>query len=140
MGNRIRGFIGPIAEFFGDINTIEGIVQNGSVCTVLGSFNCSQRFNNKKVKIVIREEAIKLFSTNNIDLNTKDKTNFVKSSYYGYVIEARLLAGSSLVHLSLKVDEINFHFHARIPGLNFFKVDEKVIVATDPKQIFIFEQ
>ena len=57
---------------FGDINTIEGIVQNGSVCTVLGSFNCSQRFNNKKVKIVIREEAIKLFSTTNINLNTKD--------------------------------------------------------------------
>ena len=129
-----------IAEFFGDINTIEGIVQNGSVCTVLGSFNCSQRFNNKKVKIVIREEAIKLFSTTNINLNTKDKTNFVKSSYYGYVMEARLLTGSSLVHLSLKVDEKKFHFHARIPGLNFFKVDEKVIVETDPKQIFIFEQ
>ena len=43
-------------------------------------------------------------------------------------MEARLLAGSSLVHLSLKVDESNFHIHARIPGLNFFKVDEKVIV------------
>ena len=129
-----------IAEFFGDINTLEGIVQNGSVCTVLGSFNCSQKFNNKKVKIVIREEAIKLFSATSINSNTKDKTNFVKSSYYGYVIEARLLAGSSLVHLSLKVDEINFHFHARIPGLNFFRVDEKVIVTTDPKQIFIFEQ
>ena len=55
-------------------------------------------------------------------------------------MEARLLAGSSLVHLSLKVDKLNFHIHARIPGLNFFKVDEKVIVETDPTQIFIFEQ
>ena len=129
-----------IAEFFGDINTLEGIVQEGSVRTVLGSFNCSQKFNNKKVKIVIREEAIKLFSSNKINLNTKVKTNLIKSPYYGYIMETRLLAGSSLVHLSLKVDEINFHFHARIPGLNFFKVDEKVVVATDPKQIFIFEQ
>ena len=39
-----------------------------------------------------------------------------------------------------KVDKLNFHIHARIPGLNFFKVDEKVIVETDPTQIFIFEQ
>ena len=78
--------------------------------------------------------------SNEINLNSKDKTNFIKSIYYGYVIEARLLGGSSLVHLSLKVDESNFHIHARIPGLNFFKVDEKVVVETDPTQIFIFEQ
>ena len=129
-----------IAEFFGEINILEGIVREGYVKTVLGTFNCSQRLNNKKVKIVIRDEAIKLFSATKINLNSKDKTNFIKSSYYGYVMEARLLAGSSLVHLSLKVDEINFHIHARIPGLNFFKVNEKVIVKTDPTQIFVFEQ
>ena len=129
-----------IAEFFGEINILEGMVQEGSVSTVLGAFNCSQRFNNKKVKIVVRDEAIKLFSATKINLNIKDKTNFIKSSYFGYVMETRLLAGSSLVHLSLKVDESNFHIHARIPGLNFFKVNEKVIVETDPTQIFIFEQ
>ena len=129
-----------IAEFFGEINMLEGIVKEGTVSTVLGTFDCSQRFNNKKVKIVVRDEAIKLFSANKINFNTKDKTNFIKSSYYGFVMEARLLAGSSLVHLSLKVDESNFHIHARIPGLNFFKDDEKVIVETDPTQIFIFEQ
>ena len=129
-----------IAEFFGEINILEGIVREGYVKTVLGTFNCSQRLNNKKVKIVIRDEAIKLFSATKINLNSKDKTNFIKSSYYGYVMEARLLAGSSIVHLSLKVDEINFHIHARIPGLNFFKVNEKVIVKTDPTQIFVFEQ
>ena len=55
-------------------------------------------------------------------------------------METRLRAGSSLVHLSLKVDKLNFHIHARIPGLNFFNVDEKVIVETDPTQICIFEQ
>ena len=129
-----------IAEFFGEINLLEGIVKEGSVSTVLGTFNCAQRFNNKKVKIVIRDEAIKLYSVTKINLNKKDKTNFIKSSYYGYVVEARILAGSSLVHFSLKVDELNFHIHARIPGLNFFKVNEKVIVETDTTQIFIFEQ
>ena len=129
-----------IAEFFGDINVLKGFVQKGSVRTVLGSFNCPQKFNNKKVKIVIRDEAIQLVSATKINLDTRDKTNLIKSPYYGYVMETRLLAGSSLVHFSLKVDELNFHIHARIPGLNFFKVDEKVVVKTDPTQTFIFEQ
>ena len=129
-----------IAEFFGEINILEGIVKEGSVNTFLGTFNCAKRFNNKKVKIVVRDEAIKLFSATKINLNRKDKKNFIKSSYYGYVMESRLLAGSSLVHLSLKADKLNFHIHARIPGLNFFKINEKVIVETDPSQIFIFEQ
>ncbi len=128
-----------IAEFFGEINILEGFAKEGSVSTVLGNFDCHERFNNKRVKIVVRDEAIRLFSATKMKLNTKDNTNFIKSSYYGYVMEARLLAGSSLVHLSLKDNQSNFHLHARIPGLNFFNVNEKVIVETDPSQIFIFE-
>ena len=62
------------------------------------------------------------------------------SSYPGTVMEARLLAGSTLVHLSLKDKDTNFHLHARIPGLNFFNLNEKVIIITDPKQIFVFKQ
>ena len=55
-------------------------------------------------------------------------------------MEARLLAGSTLVHLSLKVNRSNFHIHAKIPGLNFFKINEKVFVTSDPSQIFVFQQ
>ena len=55
-------------------------------------------------------------------------------------MEARLLAGSTLVHLSLNVNETNFHIHARIPGLNFFNINEKVKVLTDPTQIFVFKK
>ncbi len=129
-----------VAEFFGEINTLDGLVQEGSIKTVLGTFKTSQKLNAKKVKIVIRNEAIKLFSENKINLNKKNRPNYIKSPYCGYVMETRLLAGSSLVHLSLKVNETDYHFHARIPGLNFFNIGEKVIVETDPEQIFIFEQ
>ena len=55
-------------------------------------------------------------------------------------MEARLLAGSTLVHLSLQVDQSNFHIHAKIPGLNFFNTNEKVFVSSDPSQIFVFQQ
>jgi iron(III) transport system ATP-binding protein len=64
----------------------------------------------------------------------------ITSPYFGYVMETRLLAGSTLIHLSLKVNQTNFHIHARIPGLNFFHVNEKVRVLTDPSQIFVFKK
>ena len=69
-----------------------------------------------------------------------NKDNLIISPNFGTVMETRLLAGSSLIHLSMNVNEINFHLHARIPGLNFYKVNEKVKVITDVKQIFVFKQ
>ena len=129
-----------IAEFFGEINVFEGIVEDGSVNTVLGTFKCSNKFDKKKVKIVIRNEAINVFAENKLNLKKYKQPEFVISPYFGHVMEARLLAGSTLVHLSLKVNQSNFHIHAKIPGLNFFNIDDKVLVYTDPSQIFVFEQ
>ena len=129
-----------IAEFFGEINVFEGIVEDGSVNTVLGTFKCSNKFNKKKVKIVIRNEAINVFAENKLNLNKYKQPEFVTSPYFGHVMEARLLAGSTLVHLSLKVNQSNFHIHAKIPGLNFFNINEKVFVSSDPSQIFVFQQ
>jgi iron(III) transport system ATP-binding protein len=129
-----------IAEFFGEINLFEGSVESGLVNTVLGTFRCSKKLNKNKVKIVIRNEAIKLYPENKIIDKKTNKNDFVVSPYSGYVMEARLLAGSTLVHLSLKVNETNFHIHARIPGLNFFNTNEKVKVLTDPTQIFVFKK
>ena len=129
-----------IAEFFGEINILEGKVVNGKVNTLLGSFKCSKNLNNHNVKVVIRNEAIKLYSGEKNILKTFNKDNFIISSYSGTVMEARLLAGSTLVHLSLNTNDINFHLHARIPGLNFFNINEKVMIITDPKQIFVFKQ
>ena len=55
-----------------------------------------------------------------------DSSNFILSPNFGYVMEARLLAGFTLVHLSIQENDKNFHIHARILGLNFFKKNEKV--------------
>ena len=144
FGNPIDLYSRPksafIAEFFGEINVFEGTVKDESVNTVLGTFTCSKKFNDKKVKIVIRNEAISLYAENKVNFNKNKQAGFVTSPFLGYVMETRLLAGSTLVHLSLKVNQTNFHVHARIPGLNFFDVDEKVFVSCDPSQIFVFEQ
>ena len=129
-----------IAEFFGEINLLEGKAINGIVNTVLGLFECPKYLNNCKVKIVIRNEAIKLYLDKKNNLKHFNKSSFIISPYIGTVMEARLLAGSTLVHLSLKANNKNFHLHARLPGLNFFNVNEQVTIVTDPEQIFVFKQ
>ena len=129
-----------VAEFFGEINILEGTVLNGKVDTLLGTFTCSKNLNNHKVKVVIRNEAIKLYSSEKNKLKNFNQNDFIISSYQGTVMETRLLAGSTLIHVSLNDNDTNFHLHARIPGLNFFKFNEKVIIITDPKQIFVYKQ
>ena len=129
-----------IAEFFGEINILEGKAINGKVDTVLGSFKCPQYLNEYKVKVVIRNEAIRLYSSQKNILKNLKKNDLIISFHIGTVMETRLLAGSTLVHLSLNVNDKNFHFHAKIPGLNFFNINEKVTIITDPKQIFVFKQ
>ena len=129
-----------VAEFFGEINILEGNVTNGKVNTVLGLFKCPIHLNNCKVKVVVRNEAIKLYSAGKYPVKVFNKDALITSPYLGTVMEARMLAGSTLVHLSLNAIDTNFHLHARIPGLNFFNSNEKVNVTTDPKQIFVFKQ
>ena len=129
-----------IAEFFGEINIFESIVEEGKVNTILGAFKCSKNLNKNNVKIVVRNEAIKLYSANESIYKKSKKSNFILSPNFGYVMEARLLAGFTIVHLSIQENDKNFHIHARIPGLNFFKKNEKVRVLSDPSQIFVFKQ
>lgn len=129
-----------IAEFFGEINVLEGIVEKGVVNTVLGTFPCPKKLNKNKVKIVIRNEAIKLYSVNKSLSKNNNKNNYIISPFIGNVMEARLLAGSTLVHLSIKDNNFDFHVHARIPGLNFFNDNEEVQVCSDPSQTFIFKE
>ena len=106
----------------------------------MGTFKCSKNLNKNKVKIVVRNEAIKLFSVNKSIFKKSKINNFVLSPNFGYVMEARLLAGFTLVHLSMEQNDRNFHIHARIPGLNFFNKNEKVRVLSDTSQIFVFKQ
>ncbi|MDA9170805.1 ABC transporter ATP-binding protein [Alphaproteobacteria bacterium] len=129
-----------IAEFFGEINILEGIVKNEKVDTILGSFYCPKNLNNTMVTVVVRNEAIKLFSIKKNKLEKNKNNKFVISPNEGVVMETRLLAGSTLIHLSMNTREKNYHIHARIPGLNFFNLDEVVKISTDTKQIFVFKK
>ena len=116
-----------VAEFFGEVNRLEGQVSNGCIETVLGTFDAPDRMQNGDVaSIVIRHEAL------NIEPNgTGDDAN-------AFVMEARLLGRASLIHLSIPTGTSELHFHARVPGLNSLQTGSPVRVTVDKAQAFVF--
>ena len=55
------------------------------------------------------------------------------------VMETRLLGRYSLIHLSMHDQQgVEWHLHARIPGLNMLQQGQKVTLSVDPDQVFVF--
>ena len=116
-----------VAEFFGEVNRLEGRVTNGCIQTVLGNFDAPETMGEgDPASIVIRHEAL------NIEPNgSKAETN-------AFVMEARLLGRASLIHLSVPAGTEELHFHARVPGLNSLKTGSPVRITVDTAQAFVF--
>ena len=114
-----------VAEFFGEVNQLEGIVANGTIQTVLGVFEAPEDcVEGQPVQIVIRYEAL-FIEPDSTGANAE-------------VMEARLLGRASLIHLSVPTGTNALHLHARVPGLNSLKSGSKVRITVDPSQAFVF--
>lgn len=115
-----------VAEFFGEVNRVNGIVRNGRIETPLGKFNAPAKMEEGDLaSIVIRYEALR------IDLDSSVEANAV-------VMEARLLGRASLIHLSVPTGTDELHLHARLPGLNSFSEGARVRISVDADQAFVF--
>ncbi len=130
-----------VAEFFGEINILEGIKKNNKLITPLGNFPIDKNYVINKYFLVVRSEGIKLFSKaekENIILNKND-INLVKSPNKGKIIESKFLGGSTIVHLALKGLRNNEHLHVKIPGINYFENGQMVNMYTDINYSYIFK-
>jgi len=115
-----------VAEFFGEVNRVNGIVRNGRIETPLGKFNAPAKMEEGDLaSIVIRYEALR------IELDSSVEANAV-------VMEARLLGRASLIHLSVPTGTNEMHLHARLPGLNSFSEGARVRISVDADQAFVF--
>jgi iron(III) transport system ATP-binding protein len=114
------------AEFFGDINHMEGTVQGGQVATPLGSLPAPGYADGAPVLVLARPEALRLAA-------------FDAGVLCGTVMAARLLGRTSLVHLSMGAPGGGVaHIHARIAGV-FTPADGTLVcVQLDPSQVHIF--
>ncbi len=114
-----------VAEFFGEVNQIEGVVSYGRIQTVLGNFEAPEDcLEGQWVLIVIRYEAL-FIEPDSTGANAE-------------VMEARLLGRASLIHLSVPTGTNELHLHARVPGLNSLQTGSKVRITVDPSQAFVF--
>ena len=114
-----------VAEFFGEVNRVEGVVSNDCVVTPLGEFKAPPSLQNgTQASVVIRHEALLIDPGNH--------------GVIGEVMESRLLGRASLIHLSVPTGNDALHLHARIPGLNSIEVGSQVRVRVDPTQTFVF--
>ena len=115
-----------VAEFFGEVNRIDGPVVNNRMISPLGEFDLSGQNDDgaERASLVIRHEA--LIIGNGESPNAE-------------VMETRLLGRYSLIHLSMPDDHgEEWHLHARVPGLNMLEPGQKVTLSVDPNQVFVF--
>ncbi len=114
-----------VAEFFGEVNRIDGIVKNNKVTTPLGDFDVPDGLNDgNQASVIIRHEALFIDPGND--------------GVVAEVMESRLLGRASLIHLSVPTGRSDIHLHARIPGLNSLEAGSQVRVRVDPSQAFVF--
>ena len=115
-----------VAEFFGEVNRVDGVVANKKVATPLGNFDAPDGLQNGyQASVIIRHEALFIDPGND--------------GVIAEVMESRLLGRASLIHLSVPTGRSEIHLHARIPGLNSIEVGSQVRVRVDPSQAFVFQ-
>jgi iron(III) transport system ATP-binding protein len=115
-----------VAEFFGEVNRVDGVVANKKVSTPLGDFDAPGGLNNGcEASVIIRHEALFIDPGND--------------GVIAEVMESRLLGRASLIHLSVPTGRSEIHLHARIPGLNSIEAGSQVRVRVDSSQAFVFK-
>lgn len=118
-----------VATFFGDVNRMEGVVENGCIETPLGKLDGQGLPEGERAQVLVRPEAVRVVVVSEPTKTHRDT----------HVIMARLLGRTSLVHICVH-DQQNrqFHLHSTMPGVFLPKENQRVELHVDPSQVFVF--
>lgn len=118
-----------VAEFFGEVNRIPGVVQGGRVETPFGDLPSRELAEGEAVDVLVRPEALRLEPIH----EGLDPRRAVK------VIASRMLGRTSLIHLCInsKAGE-ELHLHSRMPGRFLPPESAMLSVELDHSQAFVF--
>ena len=117
-----------VAELFSEVNRIAGVVAGGHVATALGRVCAPEMADGTRVDVLIRPESLHLGAVEG-------------DAVAATVVAARMLGGSSLVHLSVADGAgANVHLHARMAGRARPAENEIVGVTLDPDHVFVFPE
>lgn len=119
------------AEFFGDINRIEGVVEGEWIRTCLGAIANPRYPEGSRVDVLIRPDALSLSPL------SFDRT---QSETEARVCGIQYAGRSSIVRIGLgEGDDPRMHFRVRLPGVCESKVGDRLRVRIDQNQTFVFE-
>ncbi|MEE4639098.1 MAG: ABC transporter ATP-binding protein, partial [Wenzhouxiangella sp.] len=118
-----------VATFFGEVNRIEGVVENGVIDTPLGQVEARHLPDGSPALVMVRPEAIRVVVVG------KPQSQHRKT----HVIMSRLLGRNSMVHICLH-DHHNreFHLHSTMPGVFLPQENQQVELHLDQSQAFVF--
>ncbi len=117
-----------VVTFFGDVNSFEGVVENGEVVTPVGRVEATGLPEGGRAQVLIRPEAVRVVVVG--DPGAHDRT---------HVIMSRLLGRTSLAHLCVHTDRgEEYHLHSRMPGVFLPEENQPVELQLDRSQVFVF--
>jgi len=117
------------ASFFGEINVIKGVINNGFAQTVLGNVEAINFKDGEAVDVLIRPENVQI----------QRVLNDIGSSEKAHIEAARYLGRDSLLHITVEDDKgETTHLHARVQGQLLPKDNENVMATMDVEQAFVF--
>lgn len=119
-----RPLNGFVAEFFGEINRLEGKVEAGGVATRFGALPARGLDDGCPVDILIRPRGL--------EIDPDGGSQGARAT----VINARLVGPDSLIDLML--DHTDISLRARIPGAVLPEIGASVGVTLDQSQAFVF--
>ena len=122
-----------VAGFFGEVTMLPAVVNNGVAATVIGDFPAPDLGDNTAATVVVRPEALLL----------EKAPAACTDAHLGMIIQARMLGRSSLVHVSVTNTvppsvPAELHLHARVGGVFLPAAGERVRIAVDQAQSFVF--
>ena len=118
-----------VATFFGELNRLEGVVENGQVATPLGRVDAPGLSDGTPALVMIRPEGLRV-----VMVGAEDQRH--RSSH---VIMAKLLGRNSMIHVCMH-DEQNreYHMHSTMPGVFLPQENQRVELHLDRAQAFVF--
>ncbi len=120
-----------VAEFFGEVNRLDGPIKDGALNTPFGAFPVPDGEEGDDASMIIRFEGLTVHPEHN------QRQGVAKAE----VMEARLLGKYSLIHFSMpQPDGEDLHLHARVPGLNMFSPGDAVTLGLDDTNVFVFKR
>ncbi len=118
-----------VATFFGEVNRMEGVVENESVATPLGRVDARGIADGTPVLVMVRPEGVRVVVVGHPDSHHRES----------HVVMSRLLGRNSMLHICVH-DEHNreFHMHSTMPGVFLPQENQRVELHLDQSQTFVF--